>query len=178
METIDYFELPELPGKRMFRCEKRKATIGVDACSSMWAAGHQKDAHERLWLCRGCSIGAQHAGVSDATLSPLYAAPICARCGCGSTRLIGGHVCVSCKNREYEYLKGRNARGNAPVTHPPLHRLSIRYRTGGRVKTLERCNVVDSLELVVAALRDEPKQVTFTISPPPRSPMPQLELFV
>lgn len=143
----------------------------------MWTNGAIKNSDERYWLCRGCPVGAQHAGVGDATLSPLYATAVCARCGCGATRLVGGHLCISCKNREYEYVKGRNARGNVPVTHPLLHRLSLRYWTGGRAKTLTKGNAVDSLELVVAALRDEPKQVTFTMSPPPRSPLPQMELF-
>ena len=126
--------------------------------------------------CRGCQIGAMHAGVAEATLSPLYASQICARCNSGGLRLIGGHLCVSCYNREREWILGRNARGRAPVAHPKLHRLSVCYRTGGRVKVLEKpyCAGVD--ELVIAALRDEPKQVTFG-PVPRRSPLPQLELF-
>lgn len=177
MESIQYFEIPEMPGKKMFRCEKRRASLLASSCSAMWTEGNRKSCDDRYWLCKGCSIGAQHAGVGDSTLSPLYATSTCARCGSGAMRLIGGHVCVSCKNREYEYLKGRNARGNAPITHPTLHQLAIRYRSGGRVKTLRRANVVSTMELVIAALRDEPKQVTFAMLPPQRSPLPQMELF-
>ena len=143
----------------------------------MWTEGNRKGCDYRFWLCRGCQIGAQHAGVGDATLSPLYATPICARCHRGATRLIGGHLCVSCQNRQYEYKKGKNARGNAPVMHPTLYRIAIRYRTNGRIKTLARDDVADSVELVVAALRDEPKQVTFGMMPAPRFPLPQLEPF-
>lgn len=176
MDRIQYFELPELPGRKMFRCEKRQATIGVEPCASMWKSGHAKGAHERFWLCQGCPTGAVHAGVAEASLSPLYAKTICERCHRGATRLIHGHKCVSCYNREREYLLGRNARGNAPVTHPRLYRLSLRYRAGGVVKTTVRERVADPLELVVAALRDEAKQVTFAMMPP-RSPLPQMELF-
>lgn len=142
----------------------------------MWLEGNRKSCDDRFLLCRGCAIGAQHAGVGDATLSPLYATSICARCGSGATRLIHGHLCVSCANRQYEYKKGRNARGNAPVTHPTLYRISIRYMAGGKVKTKTRDDAVSSLELIIGALRDEPKQVTFGMLSP-RSPLPQLELF-
>lgn len=176
MERVQYFEMPELPGHKMFRCERRQATLSTERCSLMWKEGHSKGAHERLWLCRGCPIGATHSGVAEASLSPLYAKCICSRCHRGATRLIHGDKCVSCYNRQREYLLGRNARGNAPVTHPPLYRLAVRYRAGGRVKTLARDNIADTLELVVAALRDEPKQVTFGMMPP-RSPLPQMELF-
>lgn len=176
--NIDYFELPELPGKQMFRCEKRKASLSPEACKKMWSEGNRKGCDDRFLLCKACTVGAHHAGVGDSTLSPLYATPICARCGCGATRLIGGHLCVSCKNREYEYLKGKNARGNTPVTHPVLHRMRIRYLAGGKLKTVERSNVANPLELVVAVLRDEPKQATFGVLPPPRSPLPQMELFL
>lgn len=176
MERIEYFEIPEMPGKPMFRCEKRRATLTKSSCAGLWTEGNRKGCDDRFWLCKGCETGAQHAGVGDATLSPIYATPICARCGRGATRLIHGHLCVSCMNRAYEYRKGRNARGNAPVTHPALYRSAIRYRTGGRVKTLERDDVADQVELIIAALRDEPKQVTFCMMSP-RSPLPQLELF-
>lgn len=174
---IDYFEMPEMPGKKVFRCEKRRATITCEACAKMWRGASEKITAERFWLCKGCQIGAQHAGVGNATLSPLFGAPICARCQRGATRLIHGHICVSCANRQYEYRKGKNARGNTPVTHPHLYRISIRYQTDGRTKTVARPDSASLTELVVAALRDEPKQVTFCMSPPMRSPLPQMELF-
>lgn len=174
---VEYFEIPEMPGKPMFRCEKMSATISLYSCKSMWEHTHKKVGTDKWWQCKGCSIGAKHAGVGDATLSEIYGSPICARCERGTTRLIGGHVCVSCKNREYEYRKGRNARGNAPVTHPELHKVSIRYAAGGRIKTLTRDDVADRKELVIAVLRDESKQATFGMLSLV-SPLPQLELFV
>lgn len=159
--SVEYFELPELPGKRMFRCEPRRAILQVDRCSDMWKAGHVKDAPERYLLCRGCQLGAQHAGATEATLSPIYASTICGRCHCTGARLIGGHLCVSCYNRELEYLKGRTRRGRIPRNHPTLYRVGVRYSAEGksRVRTMER--VTGLPELVIAVLRDEPKQATF-----------------
>lgn len=176
MEKIEYFEILELPGKPMFRCEKKRASLTTTACSAMWTGGSTKNSDDRFWQCKGCAIGAKHAGVGDATLSPLFAAPICARCGSGATRLIHGHLCVSCYNRAREWIKGCNARGTVPVTHPTLYCMAIRYRAGGRVKTLTKSNTACSSELIIAALRDEPKQATFALLAAP-SPLPQMELF-
>lgn len=174
---VEYFELPELPGRAMFRCEPLKANLAVASCADMWRQAAQRGAPERLDRCRNCHLGAKHAGVRDASLSPLHGAMVCGRCHTGTTRLIHGHLCPSCYNRQLEYLKGRNAKGNAPKYHPVLWRIAIRYMAGGRIKTLCRPHVVSSEELVIAALRDEAKQVTF--GPTARKPagMPQLELF-
>lgn len=173
---IEYFELLEMPGHQFFRCERRKATIRTSVCAKMWQEGHAKHADERHLSCRGCQVGARHAGASEATLSPVYASPICGRCGAGSTRLIGGHLCVSCANRQYEWIKGRNARGNKPTAHPGLWRISVRYQTGGQVKVRTAPHALDPLELITAVLRDEPKQSTFGFNPP-RPALPQRELF-
>lgn len=160
---IEYFEIPEMPGQNFFRCERRKASIRLTVCLNMWTSSQSKDADERYLSCRGCQVGAKHAGATEATLSPLFAAAVCGRCGSGATRLIGGHLCVSCYNRGREWLIGRNARGNKPSTLPPLWRLAIRYRTGGRVKVREMPHALDVLELITATLRDEPKQATFAL---------------
>lgn len=158
---IEYFEMPEVPGSKMFRCAPLMATMSVNACSLRWRGASNKGAPERLDRCRNCRVGARHAGASDASLSPLHGMSICGRCHSGATRLIRGHLCVSCYNREREYVKGRNARGKAPKLHPMLHHLAIRYRAGAVVKLLTMPHVVNTTELVIAALRDEPKQVTF-----------------
>lgn len=171
----EYFELPELPGRQMFRCVKRQATLQVEACSGMWRSANERGAPERLDQCRNCPLGAKHAGVGEISLSPLRGASICARCHTGTTRLIRKHLCVSCVNREYEYRKGRNARGTAPVTHPPLLALEIRYLAGDRPARLA-IDAVSPTELVVAALRDSSKQVTFGFHAR-RPELPQGELF-
>lgn len=159
--TPEYFEIPELPGKRMFNCDRRRAMLQVERCSAMWEAAQVKDASERYLLCRGCQLGAKHAGVTEATLSPLFASTICGRCHGTGARLICSHLCVSCYNRELEYVKGRTRRGRAPQNHPTLHRVSVRYAAGGKVKVRTMGRATGTSELVVAVLRDEPKQATF-----------------
>lgn len=50
-------------------------------------------------------------------------------------RLIGGCICVGCKNREYEWLKGRNAKGREPITYRPLSHFEIAFQhCDGRVE--------------------------------------------
>lgn len=171
----EYFTIPELPDQPMFRCEKRKASLKVESCAGMWRAANDKGAPERLDQCKNCPLGAKHAGVGEISLSPLRGMSICGRCHAGSTRLIRGHLCPSCYNRELEYRKGRNARGTAPVTHPVLHALTIKYQCGDELQRMA-LSAVSSEELVVAALRDSSKQVTFAFSRP-RVELPQGELF-
>lgn len=159
---VDYFTLEELPDVRMFRCERRHATLRVEACGQMWLAANDRGAPERLDQCRNCTIGAKHAGVGEISLSPLRGMSICARCDQGATRLVRKHICVSCYNREREYLIGKNAKGSIPKMHPPLHDLSIRFRAGDVVQVLRIDKAVSTKELIIAALRDTSKQVTFS----------------
>lgn len=171
----EYFTFPELPDRPMFRCERRQATLQVQSCAGMWTQANDKAAPERLDQCKNCPLGAKHAGVGEISLSPLRGMSICARCHTGTTRLIRRHLCPSCYNRELEYVKGRNARGTLPVAHPVLHSLEIRFQCGDAVQNLQ-LSAVSSEELVVAALRDSSKQVTFAFNRP-RNELPQGELF-
>lgn len=158
----EYFTMVELPDVQMFKCPKRAATLRTTACADMWkSANYQRDAPERLDLCKNCALGAEHAGVKYVSLSPLRGVNICGRCQRNATRLIHRHLCVSCYNREREYLIGRNARGATPKMHPRLYPLELRILAGDLVETVRIERAVNSGELVVAALRDMSKQVTF-----------------
>lgn len=158
--SVEYFESPLLPGRTMFRCDRLSASLQVSACSSMWAEANASGAvPERLFRCRQCPLGAAHAGVADANMSPLRGSGICSRCHRADLRLIGGNVCVGCKNREYECIKGRNAKGRVPVKHAPLARRLVRYRAGGEVRVLARAHTTCTDELVVELLRDSAKRV-------------------
>ena len=158
----EYFTMVELPDVQMFKCPKRAATLRTTACADMWkSANYQRDAPERLDLCKNCALGAEHAGVKYVSLSPLRGVNICGRCQRNATRLIHRHLCVSCYNREREYLIGKNARGAAPKMHPKLFPLELRVMAGDVVEFIRIERAVSSCELVVAALRDMSKQVTF-----------------
>lgn len=172
---IEYFTLEELPDRPMFRCTRLSATLQVQACAQRWREANERNASERLDQCKNCQIGAKHAGVGEISLSPLRGMSICARCEQGTTRLVRKHLCVSCANREYEYHKGRNAKGSAPVKHPPLYQFEIRFQAGEVVQRMA-LRAVSTQELVIAALRDTSKQVTFAFSGK-RPILPQGELF-
>ncbi len=160
MPATEYFENALMPGKAMFRCDRLSASLLVSACAGMWreanGSGHSP---ERLFGCRQCVVGAGHAGVADANMSPLKGTATCVRCNRTDLRLVGGVMCVSCKNREYEWLKGCNAKGKPPAHHPALERRCVRYLVEGEVRTLSRSKTAGSVELVVELLRDQGKRV-------------------
>lgn len=80
-------------------------------------------------------------------------------------RLVGHHICVSCWNRQREYLLGRNAKGAAPKMHPKLFAAQVRVLVGGKTRVAKRslCASVD--EVVIGELRDQAKRVLFSFSP-------------
>lgn len=158
---VEYFEFPEMPGKRAFKCEALRATLQVEACKGMWAQANTKGAPERLHKCRQCPIGALHVGVSDAAMNALRGTATCSRCHRTDMRLIGGNICVCCMNRQYEWVKGKNGRGKFPVTHPPLAKRVARYVVAGQVKTITRQLTASMDELTIELLRDSDKRVVF-----------------
>ena len=77
-------------------------------------------------ICRGCPIGAGHAGIDPAKIESemladqVATAITCVRCGKPAKRLISLTLCVSCSNRCLEWLKGRNRKGTFPATFGSL----------------------------------------------------------
>lgn len=174
--TTEYFANPLTPGRVYFRCDRMRATLSTDACSSMWRKTSNDDdgAHD---ACRLCPLGAEHAGERFASMSPLKNTLTCARCHRTSGRLIGAMVCVSCKNREYELLRGRNAKGTAPVKLTCLSRRRVRYMAGNEPCSLVVQHSLDTDELVVAALRDSKNRVRFGMGVAMPPAVRQLRLF-
>lgn len=175
LSTIRYFERPELPERLFFTCERLHATLSVEACAENWRRAAKSRDHVHT-PCRACVIGAAHAGEAYANVSPLKGARLCARCHRGAMRLIWGHVCVSCYNREREAVIGRNAKGRRPVKVGRLESRQIWYIAGRSLVSLRRARTTDTTELVVAALRDSRDRVTFTFHGQPRN-LAQLRLF-
>lgn len=173
---MDYFELPEIPGKPHFRCDRLRATLSVAACATMWRGGNQRN-EERLQRCKACPVGALHAGETAASMSPLMGQCVCARCHSGASRLIHKHLCVSCYNREREWIIGYNSKGTKPTKMSPLAARRIRYLCGGVPVTLALEHTKDTTELVVAALRDSRKRVVFAFSGQPKGQLAQGSLF-
>jgi hypothetical protein len=160
-KVIDYFELPELPGRKHFACTGLAATLSVESCADNWRGARARTHDRRRPACSQCPIGAVHAGDENVNLSTLYGTSICARCHRTGSRLVGKHLCLSCYNREREVIKGANAKGTAPVKHPPLDLRTVFYRAGDECKTKTVARSTSTEEMMVAVLRDEPHQAEF-----------------
>ncbi|UIF85145.1 hypothetical protein [Cupriavidus sp. UYPR2.512] len=158
---ITYFENEYLPGVQHFQCELLRASLSVESCSGNWRrANHEQDLARHR--CRGCSVGAQHAGDSGASTSPFRGTLICGRCHRGASRLIHAHLCVSCYNREREWLIGKNGKGSPPIKLARLDPRGVTYqRADGTVHTRAIDRTVDTEEVLVAVLRDEQQATTF-----------------
>lgn len=159
---MQYFTIPELPDKPMFRCDKLNASLQVSSCASMWLSVNQPNSQASpTSRCKGCSIGANHAGVKDASTSKITGNAMCARCHRTGSRLVGKHLCVSCWNRQREYLIGKNRRGVPPKHHPKLYEDAVKVMMDGVVFVIRLPLVASRLEIVVSAIRDHNKQITF-----------------
>lgn len=156
---IKYFNIPELPGKTMFHCDRRNATLQVDSCKAIWQAANGKLPGNAA--CRACPVGAKHAGEGEVSISKLRGTEICARCHRVGIRLIGGDICVSCWNRQRELIIGKNRRGREPKNHPPVAARKISFMVGDKRVTIARTHAITTSELMVSALRDSPRQVFF-----------------
>lgn len=105
----------------MFACERQPGNLKLTraSCAALWRRGLLPDADESMaWHCRGCEVGARHAGAAE---KPAPRARRCVRCGDGGVKIVGGILCISCYNRQAEFAKGCNGKGKAPVDFQPLH---------------------------------------------------------
>lgn len=174
---ITYRTIPGAPADRLyFECKPLSATLSVEACATNWRRAHEGEG-ARSWHCKGCKLGALHAGETAANLWQGQGQLICSRCHSGCTRLIKGWVCVSCYNREREYRLGANARGGFPVKMTPLvpRQVMVHDRDGRRL--VARAYTHDTTELMVGTLRDSRSRVTFSFWGGQVAAMPQKPLF-
>jgi hypothetical protein len=116
----DGIEYSRVPGfdRDLFRCSTWRATLSVPACAGRWREAQvaKRERAEELRLCRGCEIGAAHAGEKFIERASNFMDKRCPRCRRGTMRrLIGQRLCISCYNRGREQRLGRNAKGSAPI---------------------------------------------------------------
>lgn len=107
---------------QMFECPHHagRLRLSVPACAEQWRRAAAAEREDPMYHCRGCAIGAAHAGESPRVVVNRHR---CVRCGSRSTRLIG-HGCLycpSCYNRQREYVLGANGRGGTPIQYHPPH---------------------------------------------------------
>jgi hypothetical protein len=119
------------PGARYFHCSRLLSTLSTASCAARWNAAPACSGSS----CSGCPVGQQHAREQPGS-TPRQGREhqrSCLRCGRSDLRVIqNAAICVSCKNREYEWRKGRNAKGVPPEYFEPLrmHCVAIQGRAG------------------------------------------------
>jgi hypothetical protein len=163
-EGVAYTVNPAAPGLKFFSCSAFRAVLSQPGCASRWREAQTAKGHaaERFGACRGCPIGAAHAGERFVRYSRWYGLPICPRCRTGGLRMIGNRTCVSCYNRNRELRSGRNGRGNKPVeviaNAPRNHEL--RVSVDGHAARV-RVAAVDLFEPMIQTMRTARGEVEF-----------------
>lgn len=175
-EGVEYASSDLAPGLRMFGCSRLSATLSMQGCARRWteAATPVKRRRgddsggdtvvDRFSACRGCPIGAAHAGHDVIDYSALYGLEICPRCRKGVTRMISDRICVGCYNREREQVSGKNARGNVPTRLKPLRSINFRVIIDGAPRLRHAERVVDIAEPMVQTLRKTPGKIAFAFA--------------
>jgi len=133
-----------------------------------------------LEKCVGCAIGAAHAGdTAPQKKERVVGSLTCARCHQQAARLVCGGICVSCKNREWEVAKGKNAKGLPP--HPVdrfwddegpdtkvlvMHRVELSVSVDGKARPVVMNAVADTLEAVLRLSRTTKGVISFGMRSP------------
>ncbi len=151
-------------------------TLSTDSCAALWlrAKKARYEPGSTIGICKGCDIGAQHAGRKNEPVVPVVAG--CVRCHRASLRLVNNLTCISCYNRERELVQGRNARGCKPIHLAPLGPVSLAYRVGSRVSQVTLRRVSGMLEAELSVVRRLQQSVDF-MRCSPVSGLRQLTLF-
>jgi hypothetical protein len=170
-EGVSYFVSPHSANLTLFRCEPYAATLSTKGCASRWieAQGAAGECADRFAACKGCPIGAGHAGHVAVSYGRYFGTMICPRCREGRGRMIGGTRCVGCYNREREAASGKNARGNVPVkilAERVLRTFELNVIVGGEVRAVRAGNVVDRFEAMMQIMRTTPGVIEFAFRGP------------
>ena len=104
LDLADLFECPRHPGG---------LRLLPSACAAMWRESKGAQPWDRCFPCRGCAIGAGHAGEAP-NLAPGDDGRKCCFCERTGQRLVAKTICVSCANRVFELLRGRYRRDAPP----------------------------------------------------------------
>lgn len=134
---------------QVFTCDRLSCVLTKEACAANYTRTNAPIS------CKGCPIGAAHAGGQRYrnesgihTASELALGLSCVRCErnehtatrfTARFRLVRNHtLCISCVNREYECVKGKNSKGATPVRWAHLKQATVTIQdAAGDWKTLD-----------------------------------------
>lgn len=152
MTEIKLFTCPNLPGN---------LRLSPLTCGKRWHAARADCVMGGV--CGECDIGRKNAGASTpkGRRRKFGISNFCVRCHRGARRLVQRLLCVSCQNRQYEYLRGRNAKGTQPVRHPALYDINVAYLTGDTLHRDTIRHAASILEAVLVVARNTRDPVAF-----------------
>jgi hypothetical protein len=98
----------------LFECPRMTGNLRLlpQACAQNFRRAKKADPWDAARICRGCEIGAGHAG--EQFPDALEDVRQCVFCGRKDQRLVAGLVCISEFNRLSELMRGRFRRDNPP----------------------------------------------------------------
>lgn len=164
MPAVIYFSVDYAPG-RYFACEKQRCTLSESSCAAQYQRNKSNCSGSK---CTGCEVGAEHAGEAI-----QYGIPekMCCRCGDTDKRLISKRVCVSCYNREREFVAGRNAKGKFPINARPIKWIDVFVAGLGWLR-IQAANAAEAMAIII---RKNPSASVYPMCHP--VPVMQLRLF-
>lgn len=179
-DSLIYFQYPGVSGD-YFVCPGYNGypTISVGSCAARWQRSQDKTDKDgiRMQACINCPIGAKHAGVKNfMPRSQVATTKICCRCHRLSNRIIHGRLCVSCVNRQYEFFRGKNAKGTKPVKCKNLKPIPLVVSDGSERPAETSFIAEDMLEAILSAMKTSSKAVAVGFKGLVRLPSQQQQL--
>lgn len=151
----------------LFDCARRRLRLTEAGCARLFlsARADRPQPHEGRHACLACPVGAAHAGVAMAAPAAIEALrAVCSRCRRLRDRLVHGHLCLSCYNRDREARLGRNCKGGVPRLVARLHPVRIAVTDGaGHARIVER-DALDVAELLIATAQAATEPVTIGVA--------------
>ena len=170
-DGIDY---REAYGLLLFDCQPLRATLSPESCAAQWNKNAEGSA------CRGCKVGAVHAGHAPTDALIASRKKTCVRCGTCEYRLLAESLCIGCYNRAREAAVRRNGKGGPPrlwlsrlkqahaiVALPPGAKIPAKHRGHGLpvLPTWERLDPGHAWLEFIAIDRDEIKRLVCQTTP-------------
>lgn len=159
----------------MVDCTPNRARITLSACQRMWNAARKRA--PAVWesgnACRTCVLGALRNGGTPRTGFEEVVSDCCPRCGRTGARKVAHDLCVSCYNRQAEFLRGRTRRGKP--CNLRLGCVSVGMVREGALSDPRRTLARDASEVIVAQSKTAPVGTVFGWRP--RMLIAQGELF-
>lgn len=105
----------------LFTCPRHPGNLRLlpAACATRWRNAQNLEPWNDGYQCRGCPVGATHAGCPPPP-TPDPNRRRCSWCGGHGRLVLHGSSCVDCYNRTSEIARATGRRGKAPMHFPLL----------------------------------------------------------